>query len=74
METAILPILKEVLIVLLGLSIFIILKDRLTLGMSLKESVKSRGIQLLLNPLFIPGIVIVILIAIFYIAYTLVFN
>ena len=74
MNSAILPIIKEILIILLGLFVFLVLKDKYTKGSSLWVSVKERTTQAIVSPFFIPGIGILVVVAIYYIIYTLFFS
>lgn len=74
MNAPILPIIKEILIILLGLFVFLILKDKFTNGTSLWEALKRRALEAIVSPFFIPGIGILIVVAIYYIVYTLFFS
>ena len=74
MNSPILPLIKEVLIILLGLFVFLVLKDKYTKGTSLWVSLKERAIHAIVSPFFIPGIGILVVVAIYYIIYTLFFS
>lgn len=74
MNSPILPLIKEILIILLGLFVFLVLKDKYTKGSSLWVSVKERTTQAIVSPFFIPGIGILVVVAIYYIIYTLFFS
>ena len=74
MNSPILPLIKEILIILLGLFVFLVLKDKYTKGTSLWVSVKERATQAIVSPFFIPGIGILVVVAIYYIIYTLFFS
>jgi hypothetical protein len=74
MNSPILPLIKEILIILLGLFVFLVLKDKYTKGTSLWVSLKERTIQAIVSPFFIPGIGILVVVAIYYIVYTLFFS
>ena len=74
MNTPVLPLKEEILIILLGLFVFLVLKDKYTKGTSLWVSLKERAIQAIVSPFFIPGIGILVVVAIYYIIYTLFFS
>ena len=74
MNSPILPLIKEILIILLGLFVFLVLKDKYTKGTSLWVSLKEWAIQAIVSPFFIPGIGILVVVAIYYIIYTLFFS
>lgn len=74
MDFTIIPFIKEILIILLGLFVFLVLKDKFYERKKLKKAVADRLLQIVVNPVFVPAIVIIILIAIYYIVYTLFFS
>jgi hypothetical protein len=74
MNTPLFPIIKEVLIILIGLFCFLVLKDKIKEGTSLLEAFKNRLLQFVVSPFFLPGAGMVIVVAIYFIVYTLFFS
>ena len=74
MNTPLFPIIKEVLIILIGLFFFLVLKDKIKEGTSLREAFKNRFLQFVVSPFFLPGAGLVIVVAIYFIVYTLFFS
>ncbi len=74
MNSPLIPIIKEVLIILIGFFVFLVLKDIIKEGTSLWQAFKNRLLQVIVSPFFIPGIGLIVVVAIYFIVYTLFFS
>lgn len=74
MNSPLIPIIKEVLIILIGYFVFLVLKDKIKEDTSLWQAFKNRLLQVFVSPFFIPVIGLIAVVAIYFIVYTLFFS
>ena len=74
MNSPLIPIIKEVLIILIGYFVFLVLKDKIKEDTSLWQAFKNRLLQVIVSPFFLPVIGLIAVVAIYFIVYTLFFS